>query len=101
MNTPPNIIIIHSQARRWRDLVGCIQDALFDAQHDTAGLHGARPRLLVLISRNLLRLDDPGNVAALHRLCLQLQQQGVPHSFHCAVGDSPEPFAHMVEITLD
>jgi len=96
-----NTIIVHSQARRWRELIGNIQDALFDAQHSVAGLQGGTPRLLVLFSRDLLRLDGPSNVAALQRLCSHLEQQGVPHSFHCAAGGSSEPAAHMVQITLD
>lgn len=90
-----------SEARSWRELAGSIQDALFDAQHGEAGLQGARPKLLVLLSRNLLRLDGPGHVGAMQSLCRQLQQQGVPHSFHCAAAGSPEPAAHRVQITLD
>ncbi len=99
MNTHPTIIL-YSQTRCWRELAGTIQDALFDAQHSAAGLQGARPRLLVLLSRDLLKLDAAGNVAALHRLCTQLQQQQVPHSFHCAAAGFVEPAAHMVQITL-
>ncbi len=89
-----------SSARRWGDLAGSIQDALFDAQHCSAGLQGAKPKLSVLLSRNLLNLDGPPNLAAMQRLCHQLEQQGVAHSFHCAAPGSPEPTIHRVQITL-
>lgn len=90
-----------SNAKNWVQLADGIQNALFDAQHGEAGLHGAKPRLLVLLSRELLRLDDAGHGVELQRLGRQLQQQGVPHSFHCAAAGSPEPAAHTVQVTLD
>lgn len=92
---------IHSDARSWGALIGIIQDALFDSQHGEAGLQGAKPKLLVLLSRNLLKLDGPGHSGELERFCSQLQKQGVPHSFHCVAVGSPERAAHVIRITLD
>ena len=100
MNTTSSITLA-SSARRWGDLAGSIQDALFDAQHGAAGLQGAKPKLSVLLSRNLLSLDGPRNRVAIKKLCDRLEQQGVAHSFHCAAPGSPEPAAHRVQIALD
>ncbi len=93
-------VTFHSDAANWNDLAARIHDALFDAQHQQAGLHGAMLTLRVLLSRKLLPLDAPDQKVALHRLSAQLQEQGVIHSFHCAAPGSQERGAHRVQITL-
>ena len=100
MNKNATITLL-SEAQRWRELAGCIQDALFDAQHSSAGLNGAKPKVSVLLSRTLLSLAGSGNSAAMREFCSELRQQGVGHSFHCVAHGSPEPSAHLVQITLD
>lgn len=95
------IINFQSRARRWAELVGNIEDALFDAQHSAAGLRGARPSLQVLLSRDLLRLEGSNDITGLRQLSRRLQQQDVPHSFHCAFAGSAEPGAHMIWIILE
>jgi len=94
-------LTLQSKASHWRDLTGCIQDALFEAQHDSAGLDGAQPRLTVLVSRNLLSIDRPCDVAAMQALCRQLEQQCVAHSFNCVPVGSTEPSVHTIIIALE
>jgi len=92
-------IVLQSSARYWRNLANDIQDAVFDAQHSSAGL-GARPSLSVLLSRDLLDIEVSGSRASFERLCVQLVRMQISHSFHYTAPGLPEPTSHRIKINL-
>ena len=94
-------ITLRSQATSWRDLASYIQDALFNAQHGSAGLRGAKPKLTVLLSRSLLNAEGSISAEAMEGFCTELRRQGVAHGFHCVAQGSLEPTTHLVQITLE
>jgi hypothetical protein len=89
---------LRCRARSWRELAAFIQDALFEAQHSEAGLHGASPSLVVLLSGALLPIEGPQARNEMRNLSARWQSQGVPHSIHRVPCDRDQPAWHLVHI---
>ena len=92
----------YSQARRWHDLRAFVYDALADAMHHHAALHGARLRdLSLLVSGRHLSVANPHEAQQqLEILSGELRLLGVPHAIHRVVPGDLEPDRHQLRITL-
>ena len=92
----------YSQARRWHELRAFVHDALADAMHHQAVLHGARLRDLSLLvsGRHLSAVNRPEAQRQLEILSGELRLLGVPHAIHRVVPGDAEPARHQLRITL-
>ncbi len=94
--------LCYSRARRWPELRAFVHDALADAMHHEAALHGAQPRAMsLLISGRHLNSSNPQEEQRqLEILSGQLRLAGVPHAIHRVVPGNAEPDQHQLRITL-
>ena len=102
MNTPAteSLMQLHLHARNWRELISSINEALFEAQHCSAGLRGGSPQLLLLLSRQLLDTRSPEARRHLCSISTRLQAQGVAHSI-CQTPDGvDQPPWHLLRINF-
>ena len=91
-----------SQARRWNELRAFVFDALADAMHHRAVLHGARLKSMhLLLSGSRLSGFSVAEVQRqLDALSDELRQLGVPHAIHQVLPGDAEPEQHQLRITL-
>ena len=92
----------YSPARRWHELRAFVFDALADAMHHRAALHGARlgSMHLLLSGRHLGGFTTADVQRQLDVLSDELRQLGVPHAIHQVLPGDTEPEQHQLRITL-
>lgn len=101
---PPTLVLPlqYSPARRWHELRAFVFDALADAMHHRAALHGARlgSMQLLLSGSRLGGSTDADVQRQLDVLSDELRQLGVPHAIHQVLPGDAEPAQHQLRITL-
>ena len=93
---------LYSRARRWNALRGFVLDAVADAMHHQAAMHGARLcNMNLLLSRHHLDANHPPEGRRqLDLLSGELRRLGIAHAIHCVVPGDAEPEQHQLRITL-
>lgn len=90
----------HLHARSWPELIASIHEALFEAQHSSAGLRRGSQQLLLVLSRQLLDTRSPEARRQITSISSRLQAQGVAHSICQTLDGADQPPWHLLRISF-